>query len=59
MGTNYMICAAHLAAIVRDLASNAQNEAVTVKTVENLDWEHSCAYCDAPAEFEASYHPKK
>ena len=64
MGT---CCAAHLAAMVRDLTPNAENGAITVKTVENSAFERFvpgseggfvCDYCGAPAEFTVSY-PKK
>jgi len=63
MGT---CCAAHLAAMVRDCALDAENKAVTVKTVEDSferfipgsGGGYVCKYCGAPAEFELSYHPK-
>jgi len=53
--------------MVRDLTPNAENGAITVKTVENSAFERFvpgseggfvCDYCGAPAEFTVSY-PKK
>jgi len=67
MGTS-SCCSAHLAAMVRDLAPNAENGVITVKPAENRRFERFipgseggwvCKYCDAPAEFEVSYYTKE
>ena len=65
MGTK-SCCSAHLAAMARDFAPDAQNGSVTVKPAENSferfvpprDGGYVCHYCGAPAEFDVSWHPK-